>query len=135
MRYCCDHGRHTAHHRGHGPAHRRRPRVLHDRGLRPDAAQALQSALDIADPYPVVTTARHLCDEVLELALADVVDQRLLHEVTGRRIPLQELPSRTLRPLTARHRLSPEQVDALHFVLCCTFAYPGIVGTPTRPSR
>ncbi|MFG2430275.1 hypothetical protein [Streptomyces sp. NPDC048590] len=108
-------------------------RVLHDRGLRPDAAQALQDTLDIADPYSVVTTARRLCDGVLELALTDVVDQRLLHEVTGRRIPLQELPSRTLRPLTARHRLRPEQVDALHFVLRCTFAYPGIVGTPDAP--
>ncbi|MDX3855781.1 hypothetical protein [Streptomyces sp. AK02-01A] len=109
------------------------PLVLHRGPVRAEAARVLQSFLDVTDPYPVVAAARHLCDGPLEQALADVAGRRLLHEPTGRRIPLQELPARNLRRLRAVHHLDAAQVEALHFALRCTFAYPGIVGTPDAP--
>jgi len=100
---------------------------------RPQTARALQAVLDVHDPYPVVAAARRLCDGPLEHTLAHIAGQRLLHENTGRRVPLQELPSRVLTPLTRLHNLSAAQTEALHFALRCTFAYPGIVGTPDAP--
>ncbi|WP_316779705.1 hypothetical protein [Streptomyces sasae] len=107
--------------------------VLHPGPARPQAARALQDVLDIGDPYPVVAAARRLCDGPLEHALADVAARGLLHEPTGRRVPLQELPSRVLAHLIASHGLTGVQTEALHFALRCTFAFPGIVGTPDAP--
>ncbi|MFE4829862.1 hypothetical protein [Streptomyces sp. NPDC056672] len=112
---------------------RQGPRVLHRGTTRPKTARALQEILDIHDPYGVLAAARRLCDGPLERALAETVDARLLHEPTGRRIPLQELPSQVLTGLTRRHRLDPAQADAAAFALRCTFAFPGIVGTPHAP--
>ncbi|QDN54174.1 hypothetical protein [Streptomyces sp. S1D4-20] len=109
------------------------PLVLHPGPARPMAARALQAVLDVGDPYPVVAAARRLCDGQLEHALADVAARRLLHEPSGRRVPLQELPSRVLARLTPRHGLTGTQAEALHFALRCTFAFPGIVGTPDAP--
>lgn len=100
---------------------------------REQAARALQSALDISDPYPVVAAARALCDGPLERAMADVATRRLLHEPSGRRVPFQELPSRVLAPLARSHGLDGQHAEALRFALHCTFAYPGIVGTPDAP--
>jgi DNA repair photolyase len=96
-------------------------------------ARALQAGLDLADPYPVVEAARQLADGPVEHALADVVTGRLLHEPTGRRIPLQELPARTVAALAGAHHLDAGQREALEFALRCTFAFPGIVGTPNAP--
>ncbi|MFH9983699.1 hypothetical protein ACH4ND_31685 [Streptomyces sp. NPDC017179] len=109
------------------------PRVLHPGPARPEAARALQAVLDVGDPYPVLAAARRLCGGPLEHALADVAHRRLLHEPTGRRVPLQELPSRVLARLTPHHGLTDTQAEALHFALRCTFAFPGIVGTPDAP--
>ncbi|MER5780178.1 Ldh family oxidoreductase [Streptomyces mobaraensis] len=109
------------------------PMVLHQGPRRPQVARALHAVLDVGDPYPVVSAARRLCDGPLERALADVAEQRLLHEPTGRRVPLQELPSRVLTHLTRHHRLTGAQAEALHFALRCSFPFPGIVGTPHAP--
>ncbi|MFJ1756477.1 hypothetical protein [Kitasatospora sp. NPDC088134] len=109
------------------------PLTLHRGPVRPLAARALQGVLDPADPYTVIAAARRLADGPLEQALADVTARRLLHEPTGRRIPLQELPSRTTIGLAQAHRLDSGQADALAFALRATFAWPGIVGTPDAP--
>jgi DNA repair photolyase len=100
---------------------------------RPDIARALQTALDVANPYPVVVAARKLTSGPLAKAFTDVIDHRLLHEPTGRRVPLQELPARVETHLVAVHALDGDQADALGFALRCTFAFPGIVGTPDAP--
>ncbi|MEU5961993.1 hypothetical protein ABZ777_12390 [Micromonospora parva] len=97
------------------------------------AARALQAMLDIADPYPVVDAARQLADGPLQRALTEVLTGRLLHEPTGRRVPLQELPTRAVAPLTRTHGLDADQSDALGFALRCAFAWPGVVGTPDAP--
>ncbi|MET7345596.1 hypothetical protein [Streptomyces sp. NPDC005547] len=99
----------------------------------PEVARALQGVLAADEPYAAVTAARQLCDGGLEQALAEVADRRLLHEPTGRRIPMQELPSRVVSVLSREHGLDPEQAEALHFALRCTFAFPGVVGTPDAP--
>ncbi|SEM86408.1 hypothetical protein [Streptacidiphilus jiangxiensis] len=109
------------------------PLALHRGPVRPLAARALQEAFDPADPYAAIAAARRLADGPLEHALAEVADRRMLHEPTGRRIPLQELPSRTTRALTRTHRLDPAQADALAFALRAAFAWPSIVGTPDAP--
>ncbi len=100
---------------------------------RPETARALQSVLGTGGPYQVVAAARRLCDGPLEQALADVTSRRLLHEPSGRRVSLQELPSRVLTPLTRRHGLDGTLAEELLFALRCTFAFPGIVGTPDAP--
>lgn len=100
---------------------------------RVQTARALQSVLDSAGPYGTVTAARRLCDEPLERALADVASRRLLHEQSGRRVPFQELASRVLNPLAREHDLDTVRAEGLQFALRCTFAYPGIVGTPDAP--
>ncbi|MFI6883788.1 hypothetical protein [Streptosporangium canum] len=108
-------------------------RALHEPAARPDVAAVLHAMLDPADPYPVVTAARHLCQGALEHALGDIATRRLLHEPTGRRVPLQEIASRVLTPVARTHCLSTDDTDALAFALRCTFAYPGIVGTADAP--
>ncbi|MFE3629459.1 hypothetical protein [Streptomyces goshikiensis] len=109
------------------------PLALHRGPVRPLAARALQDALDLADPYTVVACARRLADGPLEKALADIESGRLLHEPSGRRIPLQELPARVIAPTAATLHLDTGQQDALAFALRATFAWPGIVGTPDAP--
>ncbi|MEU7925126.1 hypothetical protein [Micromonospora sp. NPDC049107] len=107
--------------------------ALYRGAARAEVAHRLQAILDLADPYPVVNAARELAAGALERVLADVVAGRLLHEPTGRRIPLQELPARTIAALTRTHHLDADQSDALGFALRCAFAWPGVVGTPDAP--
>ncbi|MFC8849113.1 MULTISPECIES: hypothetical protein [unclassified Micromonospora] len=109
------------------------PPALHRSAARSAVARDLQAVLDLTDPYGVVDAARQLADGPLEHALTDVHADRLLHEPTGRRIPLQELPARTIAALTRTHHLDAAQSDALGFALRCTFAWPGVVGTPDAP--
>jgi DNA repair photolyase len=109
------------------------PAVLHDQARRPQIARALQGVLHRSGPDAVVTAARRLCAGPLEHALAEAATRRLLSEATGRRVPLQELPARVLTGLTRRHLLNPAQADTLAFVLRCTYAFPGVVGTPDAP--
>ncbi|MFI6883728.1 hypothetical protein [Streptosporangium canum] len=109
------------------------PRILHQPTARPDVAATLHALLDPADPYPVIDAARRLCQGPLEHALGDIAERRLLHEPTGRRVPLQEITSRVLTPAAHTHRLDAADADALGFALRCTFAYPGIVGTADAP--
>ncbi len=100
---------------------------------RTTVARSLQFVLDVTDPYPVVTAAAQLADEPVRRALEEIAAKRLLHEPSGRRIPMQELPARVETGLVAAHGLAEHQADALGFALRCTFAFPGIVGTPDAP--
>ncbi|MGW1641494.1 hypothetical protein [Streptomyces lavendulae] len=109
------------------------PGLLLDEAAWPQAARALQALMDPTDPHPVLAAARTLTDGALATALAAADSNNALTEPTGRRVPLQELPSRLLAPFTAAHRLSPDQAAALHFVLRCAYAFPGPVGTPWAP--
>ena len=109
------------------------PRDLERGPHRATVARALQSVLAIADPYPVVAAAAQLADEPVLRALEEIAAQRLLHEPSGRRIPMQELPARVETGLVTAHGLAEHQADALGFALRCTFAFPGIVGTPNAP--
>lgn len=106
--------------------------ALHAGPHRAQAARALQAVLPDG-PYEVAAAARRLCNGPLEHALADVAARRLLHEPSGRRVPFQELTARVLVPLARDHELDPVLTEALQFALRCTFAYPGIVGTPDAP--
>lgn len=107
--------------------------ALHPGPHRQQAARALQAVLDAGGPYEAVAAARRLCDGPLEHALADVAARRLLHEPSGRRVPFQELPARVLAPMARDHGLDAVPAEALQFALRCTFAYPGIVGSPDAP--
>ncbi|MEV5823731.1 hypothetical protein ACFYMB_24475 [Micromonospora haikouensis] len=109
------------------------PPLLYRGSARAAVARDLKAVLDLTDPYRVVDAARQLADGPLKRALTDVHADRLLHEPTGRRIPLQELPARTIAALTRTHHLDAAQSDALGFALRCTFAWPGVVGTPDAP--
>lgn len=106
-----------------------------DPGAWPAIAAALQSALaaDVRDPYPVLAAVRRLAGPDLTGALDATAAGRLLTEVTGRRVPLQELPARVLDPLARSHHLDGGQREALHFALRCTYAFPGVVGSPDAP--
>ena len=65
----------------------------------------------------MVAAARRLCDGPLEHALTDVAARHLLHELSGRRVPLQELTSRVLVPLTRNHVLDATLAEVLRFAL------------------
>lgn len=109
------------------------PDLLLDETNWPRAGRALQARLDLAEPRPVLAAARTLCEGRLAAALGAAVERAVLTEPTGRRVPMQELPSRALAPLTRTHHLDPAETAALHFVLRCAYAFPGPVGTPWTP--
>ncbi|MDG4832991.1 hypothetical protein O7627_27340 [Solwaraspora sp. WMMD1047] len=114
---------------------------LHDPSLRDQLAARLHRLRPLTDPYLAVTTARlaHVgattgrqptkLPEALRVLTAD----RMLHEPTGRRVPLTETPARLIEPLQRAYRLEPADVDALRFSINLTYEYPGIVGSPTAP--
>lgn len=104
-------------------------------GDRPAIAAALQTVLagDVRDPYPVLAAARALAGPDLTGALDAIAAGRLLTESTGRRVPMQELPSRVLDSVARTYRLDEVQREAVHFALRCTYAFPGVVGTPDAP--
>ncbi|MEV6676294.1 hypothetical protein AB0N09_05410 [Streptomyces erythrochromogenes] len=112
---------------------RQEPGLLLDEAAWPHVGRALQARLDLTDPHPVLAAAESLAVGPLAAALAAAVKESVLTEPTGRRVPLQEIPSRMLTPLSRAHRLSPAETAGLHFALRCAYAYPGPVGTPWAP--
>ncbi|MFE7805880.1 hypothetical protein ACFU51_14685 [Streptomyces sp. NPDC057430] len=107
--------------------------LLLDETSWPRTGRALQARLDLKDPHAALAAARPLSEGRLAAALGAATKQTVLTEPTGRRVPMQELPSRVLAPLTRAHRLDAAETAALHFVLRCAYAFPGPVGMPWAP--
>jgi DNA repair photolyase len=91
----------------------------------------------LRDPYTALAIAIDVADAVGDPAVAAacrrIVDTRLLHETSGRRVPFLELDAQIARPLQRELGLSDEARDAVRFVLRLSFEYPGVVGSASAP--
>lgn len=91
----------------------------------------------LTDPYLAIHAARRAHagarNDKLDAALAAVTEQRMLHEVSGRRLPFLACSAKVVDPLRERYGLPDSDVEALRFAVNLSFDYPGIVGSPTAP--